>query len=224
VLQHSLRGELGIYYEDLYPLITFLPRHTVHPSFVPTAKDVLPIWIKHDKLSQSARASPSPSPASTLTSKRHQKSRNGSFDPEKALPRVNSDVPLRGARNPPQPTVYEIIPLLVIFRPIVEGPKWLYRRMFKKRTVYTSEPEEIGGDGISNMSAIETNVPLEITMFLHSYLQFVLKKGHLSTTVASGFVANLSALQDTVTNLDRVRNTPIPFAYQVRSTGSHLVS
>ena len=220
MVQHFLRGESGIYYEDLYPLITFLPRHNVHPSSVPTAHDVLPMWIHHDKLSQSARSSPTSSPASTLTSKRPHKHRNDSFDPEKALPRVNSEVPLQGARIPPQPTVYDYFPLLITFKPIIAIPKWIYRRMFKKRKEYSLDEIAIEE---RNMSAIETNIPLEITMFLHSYFQFLLKKGYMAPAPASGLMTNLCALQDTVTNLDRVRSTPIPFAYQVNFISYSLV-
>ena len=212
-LQHFLRSEEGIYYEDLYPLISFLPRHAVHSSSEPTAHDVLPMWTSHAKLSQSARATPTrTSPSSTLASKKH-KSRNDTFDPEKALPRVNSEVPLRGARNPPHPTIFNYFPPLIFIKPFILGPVWLYRRMFKKIETYTLEPEDMYGN--EALPQLDSNVPLEITLFLHSYLQYLQKKTLVSPVIASGILSNLSALQDTVTNLDRVRSTPIPFAYQV---------
>jgi len=214
-VKHFLRGEEGIYYEDLFPLISFLPRHAVHASSEPTAHDVLPMWTFHEKLSRSARASPSGrSPASTLTSNKRQKRCNDTFDPEKALPRVNSEVPLRGARNPPRPTVFDYFPPLVFIRPIISGPIWLYRRMFNKRELFTLEPEDMDGNQIETPSIVDPNVPLEITMFLHSYLQYLQRKGFVTPIIGSGILSNLNSLQDTVTNLDRVRSTPIPFAYQ----------
>ncbi|KAF8590756.1 UPF0187-domain-containing protein [Ramaria rubella] len=217
-VKHFLRAEPGIYYEDLYPLVSFLPRHHIHPTSEPTVHDILPIWSEHEKLSQSPRGSPTPTPSLTLTSKKH-KYRNDSFDPEKALPRVNSDVPLRGARNPPKPTVYDYVPLLLIFKPIFSGPKWVYRRLFKRREDYSLDPEAISGRSLTGKKRppppIDSNVPLEITLFLQSYLQFLLQKpGVLQPAIASGLVTNLFSLQDTVTSLERVRNTPIPFAYQ----------
>jgi len=216
-VKHFLRGEPGIYYEDLYPLVSFLPRHSIHSSSEPTAHDILPIWIDHEKLSASARASPTPTPSSTLSSKKH-KHRNDSFDPEKALPRVNSDVPLRGASTPPKATAYDYIPFLILFKPIISGPKWLYRRMFKKREIYSLEPEMMDSRGLTGKKhpppLIDSNVPLEITLFLHSYLQFLIATGFLLPAAASSVVSNLCSLQDTVTSLERVRNTPIPFAYQ----------
>ena len=224
LFQHFLRGEEGIYYEDLFPLISFLPRHAVHASSEPTAHDVLPMWTFHEKLSRSARASPSGrSPASTLTSNKRQKRCNDTFDPEKALPRVNSEVPLRGARNPPRPTVFDYFPPLVFIRPIISGPIWLYRRMFNKRELFTLEPEDMDGNQIETPSIVDPNVPLEITMFLHSYLQYLQRKGFVTPIIGSGILSNLNSLQDTVTNLDRVRSTPIPFAYQVSSADSYLI-
>lgn len=64
-------------------------------------------------------------------------------------------------------------------------------------------------------SAVHSNVPLEITLFLSNYVAWLLKNKRIEPTVASAFIGALSALQDTVTNLDRIRNTPLPFAYQV---------
>ena len=63
--------------------------------------------------------------------------------------------------------------------------------------------------------AAHSNVPLEITLFLSNYVAWLLKNKRIEPTVASAFIGALSALQDTVTNLDRIRNTPLPFAYQV---------
>ena len=48
-----LRGEPGVYYEDLYPLVCFLPRYATHDPEVATEADMLPIWkgseMSHDK-------------------------------------------------------------------------------------------------------------------------------------------------------------------------------
>jgi putative membrane protein len=49
--QHLLRGEPGIYYEDLYPLVCFLPRYSTTTLQVPTDADMLPLW-KASELAQ----------------------------------------------------------------------------------------------------------------------------------------------------------------------------
>ena len=41
--QHMLRGEGGVYYSDLYPLISFLPRFSTHVDRA-DEEDMLPLW------------------------------------------------------------------------------------------------------------------------------------------------------------------------------------
>src|SRR6266702_3331254 len=42
-----------------------------------------------------------------------------------------------------------------------------------------------------------------------------MKNGYLTPAIAAGMTTNLTTLQDTVSNLERICNTPLPFAYQV---------
>jgi len=64
-------------------------------------------------------------------------------------------------------------------------------------------------------SHVESNVPLEICLFLSSYLAHVIKSGLLSSTMASSYASQLQSMQDCLENLQRIRTSPIPFAYQV---------
>ena len=41
-----------------------------------------------------------------------------------------------------------------------------------------------------------------------------MRKGLLQPAIASALANALGMLQDTVTNLERIRSTPLPFAYQ----------
>jgi len=173
------------------------------------------MWLEHEKLTQSARSSPTAS-GSTKSPKKYNV-RNNSFDPEKALPQIISEVPLRGARNPPHNTIFDYLPVLLIFKPIWAVPRWIYRRVFKKQKARLVD-EETGQRSWTGKKqlppVIDSNVPLEITLFLHSYVAFLLQKGLVQAAVATNLFANLGMLQDTVNNLERVRSTPIPFAYQ----------
>jgi len=208
-VKHYLRDENGIYYEDLYPLISFLPRY--HTEIDPTHHDSLPMWLGHEKLYQSARSSPAPSIIHKTP--RKYNIRNDSYDPEKALPRIASEVPLRGARNPPEHTIYDMVPFLIILKPFIAVPKWIYQRL--TRVKEKVEDEELGMSGRKKrVPVVDSNIPLEITLFLHSYVAFLLKNALLQPAVASSLIATLGTMQDTVNNLERVRSTPIPFAYQ----------
>ncbi|KAG8956837.1 hypothetical protein FRC04_000315 [Tulasnella sp. 424] len=204
-VKHYLRSEPGIYYEDLYPLISFLPHsvdgsHKGRETEASTSKDSddapasLPMWQQ-----------------SHLSTARAAKSRKKHvFDPEKVLPNVKSTVPLAPARNPPKETIYDAFPPAIIFLPIHtmikrllgtrRGDEYGSRNMFGKK----KEPEPI-----------ESNIPLEISLFLSSYMAVLMRDGLLTPAMATGYNNALVSMQDAVTNLQRIRTTPIPFAYQV---------
>ena len=41
-----------------------------------------------------------------------------------------------------------------------------------------------------------------------------MRKGLVQPAIGTGLTANLTTLQDNLSNLERVCNTPLPFAYQ----------
>ena len=134
------------------------------------------------------------------------------FDPEMALPVVYSEHPLQPARNPPKESIFDYLPFLRIFK-IIAAP---FRRSKPKPELPTSASAATRSFTGKRLKpeAVDSNVPLEITLFLSNYLAWLLKNGQLQPALASAFVTAISSLQDTVTNLDRIRNTPLPFAYQ----------
>ncbi|KAL1698491.1 Bestrophin, RFP-TM, chloride channel-domain-containing protein [Schizophyllum commune] len=209
-VKHQLRGEPGIYYQDLYPLLCFLPRYA---SSSHTAADMTPLcrstvvgnstddgrseksWFKSLGSSSSARPL-------------HRK-RRSMFDPEKALPDVQPHRPLRPARSPPNPSFYDYLPVFRLFR-------YCYKILVGKRREVQQQP--IGGRNIFgkkvNPEQIDSNVPFEVCLYLSAYSAFLMRKGLLQPAIASALANALGMLQDTVTNLERIRSTPLPFAYQ----------
>lgn len=200
-VKHFLRSEPGIYYEDLYPLLSFLPQSVDGSHKRDTegsSKDSddtpasLPMWQE--------------TPTSTA---RSTKPRKKAFDPESVLPTIQSAVPLAPARNPPKETVYDVFPPFIIFLPI--------HVMIKKLTG-TRRGDEDGSRNIfgkkKEPEPIESNIPLEISLFLSSYMAVLLRDGLLTPAMATGYNNALVSMQDAVTNLQRIRSTPIPFAYQ----------
>ncbi|KAG9019452.1 hypothetical protein FRB90_001926 [Tulasnella sp. 427] len=131
------------------------------------------------------------------------------FDPEKVLPNVQSAVPLQPARNPPKETIYDVFPPAIIILP--------FHVMFKKLTG-TRRGDEDGARNIfgkkKEPDPIESNIPLEISLFLSSYMAALMRDGLLTPAIATGYNNALVSMQDAVTNLQRIRTTPIPFAYQ----------
>ncbi|KAJ7611145.1 Bestrophin, RFP-TM, chloride channel-domain-containing protein, partial [Mycena rosella] len=205
--QHFLRGENGVYYEDLYPLICLLPRyanthplHTARPpppsrSATTDARTVVNS-VDDDHKSETSWFR-------SVTGRRNM-SRSNSVDPEKALADIQSHVPLKPARNPPPPSIYDYFPFLRVFN--------IFTKCFRRKDS-TRTPRNALGRKIKP-SFTESNVPFEITIYLNSYLAYLLRNGYLQPALATGLMNNIASLQDTLSNLDRIGNTPLPFAYQ----------
>ncbi|KAG5717586.1 UPF0187 protein [Termitomyces sp. T112] len=241
-VKHFLRSEPGVYYQDLYPLICFLPRYANEGA---SSDDKLPLWSSSDDYEEvhknRTKANSNPRSAADTPNHHHpqrteslpthsrndspvedskseiswlrslgrisngqSRSRRNTFDPEKVLPEVDSHHPLKPARNPPPSSIYDYIPLLRFF-------VWCGRVLMNKRLTEHEMQERLKR---KKLDQIESNVPMEICLVLSGYTASLMQAGLLQPAVSSAMVANISSLQDTMSNLERIRNTPLPFAYQ----------
>ncbi|KAF5383205.1 hypothetical protein D9615_004939 [Tricholomella constricta] len=241
-VKHFLRGEPGVYYQDLYPLICFLPRYA-NADGAHAEEDKLPLWSASDDIEKAyKRKEKNPRAAQDTLGHHPQRtvslptghargetlvddskseaswfrslSKNGNtagrsarrktFDPEKVLPEVDSRHPLKPARNPPVASLYDYIPLLRIF-------KWVVRTLLRR-----AKPQHEIDARLKKkkLDQVESNVPMEICLVLSSYTAFLMQQNLLQPSIATGVTNNITSLQDTLSNLERIRNTPLPFAYQ----------
>ncbi|KAF8649505.1 hypothetical protein AX16_005757 [Volvariella volvacea WC 439] len=128
------------------------------------------------------------------------------FDPEQALPQFYTHRPLRPARDPPETKIGD-------YFPIVRFVKWIVRSLLRKaKPVDEVERERRRQKKVDDMC--QSNVPLEICLFLSSYTAFLMKAGLITPAIATGMTNNLTIMQDTMSQLERIGNTPLPFAYQ----------
>ena len=216
-----LRNEPGIYYEDLYPLIAFLPRFA-YASDGTNATDLLPLWqASHNKnVAPLKRVLTRTWSLATTLEDVDERTWNISyrpraynqFHPEKVLPVVYSDHPLRPSRLPPSTGFFDYFPIL---RPT----KRILRR-FRPKEVESDEDETFiesrsreWDHGVQAEPA-ESNVPLQIMLYINSYNAFLQRDGLLSAPAGAALTNTLSALQDATSSLDRIKTTPLPFAYQ----------
>lgn len=114
------------------------------------------------------------------------------------LPTVNSEPPLRPARNPPKMSVYDFLPFLRIFKPIVDKIRGVTDDYDGRRSILGNK---------KYIAYVESNVPLEITLYLSSYLAWLLKKGLLTPALATAVTNNIASLQECGVSLARIRNT-----------------
>lgn len=200
-VKHALRGEAGIFYEDLYPLVSFLPRFAAHHPGVPS-HEALPVW--HAPPGLARRTSEIP----TLVPSGSNSTPEPDLEKGTTVPSGTPEYELRPARNPPDTEIYDFLPFLVLLKPLIQPLVRYVKQSDKMR-----ERTDLLGRRRKVLVA-EGNVPLEVSLFLHSYYSFVLKQAWLGVAPANAFMNALNALQDSVAHLERVRNTPIPFAYQ----------
>jgi putative membrane protein len=216
-LKHFLRGEQGIYYEDMHPLICWLPRFACLPPAMPTKADVLPLWSETADDESIMEKSPSPRPGasvatlpvsqadgtkSSASSFSRASRKKKVFDPEAALPDVMSDRPLKPSRNPPASSFWDYFGFLRFLRPIFRVIRGLHTH------------DLTAGGRVKKPMGVESNVPLEISLFLESYAGYLIAEDLLPPVIAGALVSNIAALQNIETGLERIRNTPLPFAYQ----------
>jgi putative membrane protein len=218
-----LRNEPGIYYEDLYPLIAFLPRYA-YAADGTDSNDLLPLWRASYNKNVAPLKRVETRTSSIMTSLEDVDERTWStsyrprgyheFYPEKVLPVVYSDHPLRPSRMPPSTGFFDYFPIL---RPIKR-----LRKFFGQKMVEDEEAERFiesrsrDWDYLvrKKVDPVESNVPLQIMMYIHGYNSFLQKKGLVSAPVGAALMNTINALQDAIHGLDRIKTTPLPFAYQ----------
>ena len=219
-----LRNEAGIYFEDLYPLVAFLPRFA-YASDGTDPNDLLPLWqASHDKDVAPLKRVESHTPSRTTSlddvdkrtwSMSYRPRGYHEFDPEKVLPVIYTDHPLRPSRLPPTTGFFDYFPIM---RPIKR-----LRKMFKPQKVEVHEDEKFieshSQDGVRYLGRkkteqIDSNVPLQIMLHISSYNAFLLKNGLLTPPAGSALTNSVTALHDAISGLDRIKTTPLPFAYQ----------
>lgn len=245
-MQHLLRGEGGVYYEDLYPLISFLPRFSTKPELA-SEDDMLPLWRASDmdhKLHQTIRqetmstlSSAPPSRANTAPlpnmmgdefsekeikdseswaansmggRKKHHKRR---FRPEQVLPVLPSERELKPARSPPVSSVYDYFGFLRLLKPLIRPLSKSLHKQTPSDLPTSARGRTFTGKRVKPEAA-DSNVAMEITLFLSTYYSWLMRQTLLTPASATAMNNAIASLQDAVTNLERIKNTPLPFAYQ----------
>ncbi|KAG2088143.1 UPF0187-domain-containing protein [Suillus discolor] len=212
-VKHYLRGEEGIYYKDLYPLVPFLSSsHYSFPAVIPTKNDqIRHLRSRHthhpnrDTPELSGDAAVGPTQEMTVPrslSKSDEKSfwkdttktiAPPHYDPESLLP----------AELPPRHGWRAAFPFPVFF--------WVWG-IIKKRFC------KLGADGTrQNFRPSKNNVPLEIFLYLTSYIAALQTRRTVSDPTIGVLCATLNQLVEALTGLERILATPIPFSYS-----SHL--
>lgn len=144
-VKHYLRGEEGIFYEDLYHLVKFLPPYAL-PAGLPSLGDDMP----RSRSSDGTRDEPKKStegqlPLPVTAEPRSPTSRS-------AKVRLGDDSFLLPARNPPEFAIFDVFPFSLLVRQL------------------TNRGKDVKGKKAARLKArdnvISHNIPLEISLYL----------------------------------------------------------
>ncbi|EGG03525.1 uncharacterized protein MELLADRAFT_109235 [Melampsora larici-populina 98AG31] len=196
-VKHYLRGERGIFYEDLYHLVCFLPKYNV-PSYVqmPNAPQ-LPEFeafetLKKEKSDKFIKIElPS---ASHQSNQSTSNSRSTIQYPDPLIPPIK----LLPSYNPPKKTLCDHLPVFRIFRSLWKGALNFTKQ--RRRSV-------------QNLN--DDNLPLEILWQLDAYITSLKRRKMLDVPTTNSMNASIVGLSDALSTLERVLTTPLPFGYTV---------
>ncbi|KAF9017082.1 UPF0187-domain-containing protein [Hymenopellis radicata] len=233
-IKHYLRGEDGIYYQDLYYLVKFLPAYAL-PAGVPSQPDLTGMGDSHSfthpdspepKMSENGdrlasggsflnqRTSVSstatqqlPLPVTTPVSRKPVflepwKKSSESGRGKVILPK-DDETYLMPASMPPKYHLFDLFPFSLFIK------------------CYTKRGREIKGKKAARLrakmrnQAISHNLPLEISLYLSSYISALQARKAADVPTTNTLLLALNQLVDSLTGLERILTTPIPFSYSI---------
>ncbi|KAH8827642.1 Bestrophin, RFP-TM, chloride channel-domain-containing protein [Flagelloscypha sp. PMI_526] len=208
-VKHYLRGEDGIYYSDLYFLVKFLPAYAL-PTGIPQYPDM-------------SHASPPVDPAVGQNGQNGQKS--DYFDPEKGDAREKSFLYQRSNQSLAQPGETAAMDNKIILAP--EDEKYLLPASMPPKYHWfdflTKRGLSVKGQAAARLRAKMKNkavtgthnLPLEISLYLSSYISALQQRKVMDVPTTNSLLAALTMLVDSLTGLERILTTPIPFSYSI---------
>ncbi|KAF9268099.1 UPF0187-domain-containing protein [Marasmius fiardii PR-910] len=239
-LKHYLRGEPGIYYEDLYELVKPLHEHehSRHTTDVAQGKSSALLLPTIEPFSPEASTSFDPGPHSDLTNGIETQTHDpfippintyGTFSPFNLQPRRNRSTisvvtqPLMPAQAPPPNTTTRIERGLIPFAGVfAEVRAWMRRS--KKNHDNDSDASDLLPHRTHSVHIIslgkhrlqpKENLPWEILRCLSEWLSVLEERGTVPGTSLGGLFSSISSLEDSLGILEKILTTPLPFVYSV---------
>ncbi|CAE6464361.1 unnamed protein product [Rhizoctonia solani] len=228
-VKHYLRGEEGIYYEDLYHLVKFLPAYSL-PAGMPnqrvtsrTSAEVTDTTINDSQGQGSWSGSTSTHLPTTNKAGRTSFQLPGTTEKDAASPTSpgfgrgstarrsgtsyrrtrgpHGDVELAPASNPPKWGAFDVWPLSLLVRILTKKGKNVSGKKAAKER--------------AKQHVISHNIPLEITLYLSSYISALQQRKVVDVPTINTLLLGLNQLVDSLSSLERILTTPIPFSYGV---------
>lgn len=228
-VKHYLRGEDGIYYEDLYHLVKFLPAYALPPT-IPSVVDLNRTSMnddvpasprsEHFHGSGHTRRAPAPdqlpfptvapTPSMRVANFAREKMLLSDGRPQKGvkLSTGSDDIRLAPAMNPPKYSLLDVFPFSLLVGVLAKdgvnknGDAVKGRRAARRRAVMRN-----------HRGQHSYNIPLEISFYLGSYVSALQSRKVVDAPTTTVLLATITQLVDALTGLERILTTPIPFSY-----------
>ncbi|EGO01517.1 hypothetical protein SERLA73DRAFT_176828 [Serpula lacrymans var. lacrymans S7.3] len=235
-LKHHLRGEVGIYYEDLYPLV-----HQLHGHHAPHPKD--PAVIKSPTLQPPSDATVSSSSTSRLLSKRGPTNPTNDIEEPSIVPinaygtfgRSETSFSTRSRTLVRRPSILsftsshgdhhtilpsnlhakatlfssisaELIPFESFFSSIERWIKRIFGLKSSDRRTHAKHRPRVAGGG--------ENLPLEILRCLSDWCA-VLEERQTAGSSLGGMHGCISSFESSLSALEKILTTPLPLVFSV---------
>jgi len=222
-VKHHLRGENGTYYTDLYHLVKMLPAYSMEtgvlsPVYAHGFRDAPFQSFPHPEDSSevhdytrvgTARTFkggelPLPVTASPQTGLKNRKAGASAvtlgLKPE-AVPEGGDPFHLLPARNPPSATIFDVWPLSMFVRILQASGK----------RIRGKKAHRVRAERIRQYGSKTANVPLEISLYISSYIRKQQAAGVDGLILAQMF-EHSKLLLDANVGLERIQTTPIPYS------------
>ncbi|CAE6426976.1 unnamed protein product [Rhizoctonia solani] len=227
-VKHYLRGEEGIYYEDLYHLVKFLPAYSL-PAGMPnqrlksrTSTEIIETTIDDQERGSWGGSTSTELPTATKNGRTSfqlpgatEKDTSGPASPRmrrgstarrsgtsyRRISGPQGAVDLAPASNPPKWGAFDLWPLSLLVKILTrKGKNVSGKKAAKER---------------AKQHVISHNIPLEITLYMSSYISALQQRKVVDVPTINTLLLGLNQLVDSLSGLERILTTPIPFSYGV---------
>ncbi|KAJ6555149.1 Bestrophin, RFP-TM, chloride channel-domain-containing protein [Mycena vulgaris] len=225
-VSHYLRGEDGIYYQDLYYLVKFLPAYALPPGIPNGASyDASGLSPSSARISDASGNRPSLGNQSSFLYQRAPPSTFsiGGLKTSRSLRSIRSPIPgepqkiilaradeafLLPGSMPPKYHLFDLFPFSLLVRCLTKrGKEVKGKKAARMRAKMLMEKD---GQGAGSH-----NLPLEISLYLSSWIAALQHRKQNDVPTTNTLLAALNQLVDALTGLERILTTPIPFSYSI---------
>ncbi|PVF96684.1 UPF0187-domain-containing protein [Serendipita vermifera] len=197
-VKHYLRGEEGIRYEDLFHLTKYLPAYALPAGKPDPHLDEDDMPFTNEKGFHTTPPTGLPLPATSPRARKFKISVGPDGGP-----------PLLPARNPPSFSFFDIFPFTMLVKPLTKrGVKLGGKTAAKARA-------KMGYGRNDHDEVISHNIPLEISLYLSAYISALQTRKVCDVPTINLLLNSLNAMVDSLTGLERILTTPIPFSYSI---------